>query len=58
MWGFKGTVKVSLSRDTRDQYTTLLLAEVLVTEYPTVQTIRIIGIILTKFYLNFSRQEH
>ena len=31
---------VSLSRDTRDQYTALLLAEVLVTSYPTVQTIR------------------
>ena len=34
------SIAVSLSRDTRNQYTALLLAEVLMTLYRTVQTIR------------------
>ena len=33
------SIAVSLSHDTRDQYTAMLLAEVIVTSYPTVQTL-------------------
>ena len=42
--------------DTLDNDTAMLLAEVIVTSYSTVY-IRF-GIILTQFYINFSRQEH
>ena len=66
----KGTVKEKLkgvsangsavywSRDTRDNHTALLLAEVLVTYYRLYRLYIRFGIILTEFYINFSRQEH